>query len=150
MEPSMIAHEWLERGKAAHSPIDAFTDLWRGFNNLYGHGDAREIDRIKGYLSAHIPSGVASQVISTYRDQVAYLLSQPVMDMRGNGRDTAAAIAAFRGTENPLDQLCELLAIIYQIRCNLQHGQKSPTANRDLHLCECAAPIVAAIVAHSV
>ena len=146
----MVASEWLERGKAAHSPIEAFSDFWRGFNNLYGHGRASEIDRIKGYLSARIPPDIASLIISTYPEQVAYLLSQPVIDMRGNGRDTATAIAAFQATTNQLDQLRELFVIIYQVRCNLQHGQKSPTVYRDLYLCECSAPIVAAVVAHSV
>lgn len=146
----MVAREWLKRGKSAHSPIDAFTDFWRGFNNLYGPGGAREIDRIKGYLSAHVPPDVASKIISTHPDQVAYLLSRPVTDMHGNGRDTAAAIADFKGTGDPLEQLRSLFTIIYQARCNLQHGQKSPTVDRDLRLCECSAPIVCAVVAHSV
>jgi hypothetical protein len=146
----MVAREWLKRGEVAHSPIDAFTDFWRGFNNLYGPGGAREIDRIKGYLSAHIPSAVASTIISSHPNQVAYLVSKPVIDMRGNGRDTAVAIADFKETGDPLERLRALFTIIYQVRCNLQHGQKSPTVDRDLRLCECSAPIVSAVVAHSV
>jgi hypothetical protein len=146
----MVAREWLERGKAANSSIDAFTDFWRGFNKLYGHSGAREIDRIKDYLSTHIPTGVASQIISAHPSEVGYLLSKPVIDMRGNGRDTAAAIAAFQATTDPLLKLCEIFAVIYQVRCNLQHGQKSPTVDRDLKLCECSAPLVAAVVSHFV
>lgn len=146
----MVAREWLERGRAAQSPIDAFTDFWRGFNNLYGPGSGIELDRIKSYLSAHTPPDIASQIISTHQEQVDYLLSQPVIDMRGNGRDTAAAIAAFQAARNPIDQLRELFAVIYQVRCNLQHGQKSPAVDRDLRLCECSAPLVAAVVEHSV
>jgi hypothetical protein len=147
----MSAHEWLKRGKAAHSPIDAFTDFWRGFNNLYGLTDGRtELARIQAFLTANISAVAAALILANHPQQVTYLLSQPIIDMRGNGRDTAAAIAAFAANTDAQIKLGELFAVIYQIRCNLEHGQKSPTDDRDVRLCECSAPIVAAVVIHSV
>ncbi len=146
----MIAREWLERGANAQSPFEAFTNFWIAFNNLYGPDGAREIDRIVGFLSDNTTTTQASKVIQDHPDQIAYLLSEPVIDMRGNGRDTAEAIVAFHGTADPLEQLRQLFRVIYQVRCNLLHGQKSPTVVRDEHLCNCSAPIVAAVAANSV
>lgn len=147
----MPAREWLKRGRAAQSPIDSFTDFWRGFNNLYGPTRGpTELARIRAFLAARVSSADAAPILANHPRQVAYLLSQPVIDMRGNGRDTAAAIANFAASHDPQVKLCELFAIIYQVRCNLEHGQKSPTVDRDVRLCESSAPIVAAVVAHSV
>lgn len=146
----MLAREWLERGHSAKSPIEAFTDFWRGFNNLYSaHAGATEIAKIRGFLTARVASAAAAKILSAHPQHVTYLLSQPVIDMRCNGKDTADAIAAFQVTGNSREQLCELFAVIYQVRCNLEHGQKSPTVDRDLRLCESSAPLVEAVVAHS-
>lgn len=143
----MLAREWLQRGKLAQSPIEAFTDFWRAFNNLYSTSPgADELARIRAFLMANVPPIAAATMLSFHREQMDYLLSQPVIDMRGNGRNTEAAIAAFRAGGNHQENLRELFAIIYQVRCNLQHGQKSPTVERDLRLCDCSAPFIAAVI----
>jgi len=147
----MPSREWLQRGQAAESPIDAFTDFWRGFNSLYGATSGRtELAKIHTFLEAKISSAAAEPILGNHSEQVAYLLSQPVIDMRGNGRNTAAAIAAVKASHDAQVKLCELFTIIYQVRCNLEHGQKSPTVERDVRLCECSAPFVAAVVANSI
>ena len=145
----MPAHEWLQRGHASESPINAFTDFWRGFNNLYAiTRGSSEVVRIRAFLGANVPSAVAARILGSHPQQVAYLLSQPVEDMRGNGRNTSDVIAEVKASSDAQAKLCGLFAIIYQVRCNLEHGQKSPTAERDVRLCECSAPLVAAVVAH--
>jgi hypothetical protein len=141
------AREWLERGKQMSDPIDAFSSHWRGFNNLFssvGHGQER--DRIKSYLAANISPEQAQEVLDSNTDQVAYLLSQPVIDMRGNGKDTSLNIEAFGGAADTKAKLSELFMAIYQVRCNLEHGQKSPSRDRDVQLCACAAPIVSYVL----
>jgi hypothetical protein len=145
----MVAREWLKRGQSAKPPIDAFTDFWRGLNSLYSaYAGATEVAKIRAFLSARVSSAAAAKMLSSHPQDVTYLLSQPVIDMRGNGRDTAVAIAAFHASDNSQEKLCELFAVIYQVRCNLEHGQKSPNVERDLRLCECSAPMVEAVVAH--
>jgi hypothetical protein len=141
--PIVSARQWLDRGNAAQSPIDAFSDFWRGFNNLYAQ---TELTKVKAFLAARVLSEEAERILADHPRHVAYLLSQPIIDMRGNGRDTSAAIRAFQASDDAQVKLGELFAIIYQARCNLMHGQKSPTDDRDLKLCECCAPIVAAVV----
>lgn len=91
----MVAREWLKRGQSAKPPIDAFTDFWRGLNSLYSaYAGATEVAKIRAFLSARVSSAAAAKMLSSHPQDVTYLLSQPVIDMRGNGRDTAVAIAA--------------------------------------------------------
>lgn len=143
----MKAREWFERGKQAADSIDAFSNFWRGFNNLFSPiGNGQERDKIRSFLSRHITEVQAKEIIESNVAGVAYLLSQPVIDMRGNGRDTASCIQAFNATTESLVKLQELFMVIYQVRCNLEHGQKSPHTERDVQLCKSAAPLVAYVV----
>lgn len=92
----MKAREWLGRGKQMADPIDAFSNYWRGFNNLFSSvGSGQERDLIKSYLGAHITSEQSQEILDTNAANIDYLLSQPVIDMRGNGKDTSPNIQAF-------------------------------------------------------
>ena len=59
---------------------------------------------------------------------------------------TASNIKAFLKLNDSISKLQELFMVIYQVRCNLEHGQKSPRRDRDIQLCQSASPIVARIV----
>ena len=146
---TMKAREWLERGRGETSSIDAMSDYWRGFNNLYAatrdRGDER--NKIRNYFDQTVSSQHAQEILAVDGQALAYLLSRPVIDMRGNGRDTRPSMEAFAASADPIVKLKELFMIIYQVRCNLEHGDKSPTEDRDLALCRAAAPFVAAVVA---
>lgn len=48
--------------------------------------------------------------------------------MRGNGKDTTPYIHAFEFATDALAKLKEIFMVIYQVRCNLEHGQKSPSS----------------------
>lgn len=69
--------------------------------------------------------------------------------MRGNGKDTSQHIAQFGAAATALEKIGALFMIIYQVRCNFEHGQKSPTRARDRMLCEAACPFVADVVRHA-
>lgn len=143
----MKAREWHDRGKQAHDPIDALSNFWRGFNNLYFPlGAGQERDKIRLFLSERIAEANAQELLTAHAVGVDYLLSQPVIDMRGNGRDTMPNIQAFHAAMDSLTRLQELFMVIYQVRCNLEHGQKSPRRERDIQLCQSAFPIVADVV----
>lgn len=144
----MKAREWYRRGQQAKAPIDALSDFWRAFNNLFAPvPGAAERDKIKKFLADKVVHEQAQKILDSHCTEIDYLLSQPVVDMRGNGRDTSANIQKFRNVPDPVAKLNELFMVIYQIRCNLEHGQKSPSRDRDVALCRCAAPIVADVVA---
>lgn len=144
----MIAREWLELGRVEESPINKLTNYWRGFNNLYSTAQIRgnERDKIKGYLTSTVSHKDAQEILEIDIQALDYLLSQPVIDMRGTGLDTQQEINAFGGNTDHKAKLVELFLIIYQVRCNLEHGQKSPTSNRDVKLCRTAAPFVANVL----
>ena len=143
----MKAREWYERGQKAGGPIDALSDYWRGFNNLFFPVKAgTEREKIKQFLSEKLNASQAFDVLENHKPEVDYLLSQPVIDMRGNGKDTAIDARAFHESTDPLEKLSHLFMVIYQVRCNLEHGQKSPSRDRDQELCRCASPIVAHVV----
>ncbi len=88
----------------------------------------------------------AKELIDGHQKEIAYLISQPVVDMRGNGRDTEESINEYNSSGDNLERLKALFKIIYQVRCNLEHGQKSPTRERDIELCSSSWPLVAEIV----
>ncbi len=143
----MKAREWHERGKQATDPIEAFSSFWRAFNNLYfGVCHGQERVRIKFYLRGNVSEAAAQQLLASCAEQIDYLFSQPIIDMRGNGRDTAPHVEAFGIAADPVTKVEELFMVIYQVRCNLEHGQKSPRRERDVRLCLCGAPIVAEVV----
>jgi len=142
------ARKWLERGQKANDPFNALTDVWRAFNNLFYSAQGRtEREKIKAFLASKVSREDALAVLEKHQERITYLLSQPVIDMRGNGRDTTQNILAFHAaTGDPVGRVVELFMVVYQIRCNLEHGQKSPDRERDLQLCKCASPVVAYVV----
>ena len=143
----MKAREWLERGLETEDPVDKLSNLWRGFNNLYAtENGGPERDKIKNFLSGNITEDFASEIIDKSNDDIVYLLSQPVIDMRGNGRDTQSDIDLFETSESRLRKLEAVFMVIYQVRCNLEHGQKSPSRNRDKNLCLHSSNIVTEVL----
>ncbi len=130
----MKAREWLLQGRQASDPANAFSCFWRGFNNLYSNPSPEpepEREKIKRFLSERLPEAKAQDILQANPACVAYLLSQPVIDMRGNGKDTAGHIELFNSAVNSSVKLQEVVMVIYQVRCNLEHGQKSPSRDRD-------------------
>ena len=143
----MKAKQWFYRSRKRKDPIDRFSDLWRSFNNLYADMDgATERDRISDFLTKNISEGSASRVLSEGRKSVEALIQEPIVDMRGNGRSTAGQIANFTSADCNLDRLMSLLQMVYQVRCNLEHGQKSPTRPRDVELCRASSEIMQSIL----
>jgi hypothetical protein len=129
----MKARKWLDRGLDRSDPIDSLTDLWRGFNNLFYQCEgSTERKKIKNFISQSVSEETASQLIAGHKQEIEYLLSQPVIDMRGNGRDTSPSIKAYTDANSCIEKLKEIFLVIYQVRCNLEHGQKSPDRERDI------------------
>ncbi|MCC5795927.1 MAG: hypothetical protein JJU48_01205 [Methylophaga sp.] len=143
----MKAREWLQRSREAQDPIDGFSNAWRAFNHLYfPENGTSERDKIQQYLESKVDEDIADRILEDYGDEVNYLLAQPVIDMRGNGRNTARNIESFQGGLTALSKVKEPFMIIYQVRCNLEHGQKSPSRERDVELCRAACPLVDHVV----
>lgn len=136
-EIDMKAKEWLKKGVATKDPMDRFSNLWKGFNNLFAsENGGTERNKIKNYLSSsNLSEDSASEIITECNEAIGYLLSKPVVNMRDNGRDTQRDIDTFESAKSKLEKLNALFMVIYQVRCTLEHGQKSPNRKRDIILC---------------
>lgn len=145
----MKAREWLELGNASDSPFDALSNYWRGFNNLFA-GRGKERTLISDYLRTKIDEKFAHDLLEEHSKAAKELLLMPVIDMRGSGRDTVQHIEEFHLAKSSLEKLVALFMIIYQVRCNFEHGQKSPSRARDKTLCDSACPFVAGVLSHTV
>lgn len=147
-EEPVKAREWLERGSAAGDSFDALSNYWKGFNNLFaGNGQERQL--ISAFLKSRLDEQFAKNILNEHAEEANDLLSTPVIDMRRNGKDTSQYIAQFRIAPTALEKLDALFMIIYQVRCNFDHGQKSPSVARDQMLCKAACPFVAKVVRHA-
>ena len=142
---NLKSKEWLDRGDNAQDAFGAFDDYWKGFNNCYaGKGPERQL--IKNFLEHRIKEEDAKDLISQNSTGINYLLSEPAIDMRGNGNDTSQYMDEYNNSESNSGKLVAIFMIIYQIRCNLVHGQKSPSRDRDLHLCESSCGLIRGVI----
>ena len=142
----MKAKKWIMRARGREDAIDRFSDLWLAFNNQYAGYAGDERTKIKRFADDRLTDADAGRILKQCGDEVAYLTKWPVVDMRRNGRDTRGNIHAYHDAEPNAEKLKQILLIAYQVRCNLMHGQKSPDRNRDNRLCECAAPVILAVL----
>lgn len=141
-----MAREWLDRGRNALSPFDALRDFWAGFNRLYGHNARPVRERIRAYLLANFRTDEAAAILASHVPELACLTKRPILDMRGNGRDTALDRETYFQSANAVEKLISIFMIVYQIRCNLEHGQKLPSSVEDSQFCAAGAAIVANVL----
>ncbi|ECB4197555.1 hypothetical protein EW906_19735 [Salmonella enterica subsp. enterica serovar Bijlmer] len=139
----MKAQEWLNRGRLTEDPMDAFSNYYRGLNHLFSSiTKGSERDKITYILQEKISDENAADILNAHSKNVDILISEPVIDMRGNGKNTAIHIQNFKNGENNIEKLKSIFMIIYQIRCNFEHGQKSPSRERDISLCKNSLPLL--------
>ncbi|ECG1420349.1 TPA_asm: hypothetical protein GND15_002381 [Salmonella enterica subsp. salamae serovar 58:d:z6] len=139
----MKAQEWLDRGRLTEDPMDAFSNYYRGLNHLFSSiTNGSERDKIAHLLQENISNENAADILNTYSKNVENLISEPVIDMRGNGKNTGAYIDNFKSAKDNIEKLKNIFMIIYQIRCNFEHGQKSPNRKRDIYLCKNSLPLL--------
>jgi hypothetical protein len=142
----MKAIEWLDRGLNQNDPIDCLSNCWMGFNNLYSNASGAEVDSIKSFIDANVNNETAQELLDNHQTEITYFMSRPVFDMRGNGRSSQRDINNYNSTTCAITKLKSILMVVYQVRCNLMHGQKSPSRERDVDLCKHSWPFVAELV----
>lgn len=141
----MKAREWMERGSTSKDSFDALSNYWRGFNNLFA-GLGQERDLISKFLQSTFNEDFAQSLLDAHAQAAKELLSAPVIDMRGNGKDTSQHIENFEAANTAMERLITLFMIIYQVRCNFEHGQNSPNRERDQMLCAAACSLLKDVV----
>lgn len=139
----MKAREWFDKGEHEEDVFNSFFHFWQAFNSIY-HDQKKSAERIKinNFFNNNFSEQIAIDILENHSPEIDLLLSSPIIDMNTQAKDTSENISAFYATDNSLDKLQQLFMIIYQVRCNLVHGQKSPSRKRDLDLCKSATPIL--------
>lgn len=149
------AQEWLEEGRKSiinkENPMDSFDDFYKALNSLYNYMEGEhERKKIKNLIQTKISQVYAKEILEKYNKDIDYLLSEPVIDMKAIENNTNRNIIIYRKAKNNIQKLQEIFMIIYQIRCNLDHGNKSPSRERDCILCQHSLPFLESIVAKCV
>lgn len=98
----MKAREWLERGAANGDSFDALSNYWRGFNGLFA-GQNQERQLISAFLQSKLNEQFAQSLLGAHANEANELLSLPINDMRGNGKDTSQYIAQIHAAAAALD-----------------------------------------------
>lgn len=124
-----------------HSPADwsEFSQLWIAFNAIYGGElDARERSRVMSCIRRNFSQGAALRVLRTVRASVDRVLEVPPGSMLLKRNDpnfraaTQRCSALYRNREEKANgRLAAVGGVIYQVRCNLIHGNKDPDDARD-------------------
>ena len=119
-----------------------FANAWMAFNSLYGgEPDADERRRVMALVRRLISKAQARRILSQIAPVVDRLLKVPPGDMRREHWDPAFRRVSQRlarqyhlSSADAVSRLAAVAGILYQVRCNLIHGSKDPTVQRDRDL----------------
>jgi hypothetical protein len=124
---------WQVKGQKESDPFVKFFIFYVCFDAWITAESGKDSDRGKLHWFTSTNNCLKERRLDFWRSpQTQALLKSlqmlsPVEDMRPNHRGEYKAL-------NDINSLEEVVNFIYQIRCNLFHGSKSPMADRDAQL----------------
>jgi hypothetical protein len=124
-----IADAWYRHATSSDrtDEFDQFVYLWFALNALYGQylqNDERAAIREMLDTERHhfLKPGLVNVLTG---NSARFFARRIIRDARGNGRDTREhAITLCNPSRNNMRRLRAFLMILYQVRCNLFHGNK--------------------------
>src|SRR5208283_747131 len=141
-----VAKSWVHKAKEEKDPFDKFVYLWFAFNALYGQYLEKEDDKekylictcSKDYLK-QVPRRNLQSILN--KDYVRFFENRIIRDCRRkSGKDTRENVSSLKNTSNTLSyRVTSLLLILYQVRCNLFHGDKMYERDSDQEVIKNAA-----------
>lgn len=119
-----------------------FLRLWTAFNCLYGEDHVgTERDRAMRVVKKYLSSSNAQLLLEQSAAAAYDVIATPPGDMRKDLSDpqfreqtVRCADAYSDQTKQGNERLAGLIGVIYQVRCNLLHGDKNPDDARDILL----------------
>lgn len=127
MDVNRVALSWLSKAKSEQDCFNKFISLWFSFNALYNKLITVDERNAIGDLIYSEEYQIDETRIRTILNSssVKFFTKRIIRDCRGNGHDTAEDAVILADAHRPLKRrLKALLIILYQIRCNLFHGNK--------------------------
>jgi hypothetical protein len=123
------------------SPRDwrEFSNLWMAFNAIYGgEPDRRERSRVMACIRRSFTERAALRVLRSVTRSIDRILELPPGNLLLNRYDSSFRAASQRcaaiyrnRSESSVGRLAAVGGVLYQIRCNLIHGDKDPDTERD-------------------
>lgn len=131
-----------------------FLRLWAAFNCLYGEeAHSRERERVMGVVQRYLSESDAHRLIDQTAAAAREIIATSPGDMRKDAADTQfreqteRCATVYRDCTKPSNErLAGLMGVIYQVRCNLLHGDKDPDDNRDMSLVRRSSAVLQAVV----
>ena len=108
-----------------------FMAAYIALNHLYGYKRGDERKQMVNYLSSHCNG------INPFELDVSEYLSSPIQDMRPGENNSIVVTPGDRDS---------LFNAIYQVRCNLFHGDKLLGSDRDKRLAQQGADVIIKIL----
>ena len=135
--------------------VSEFRDNWlavQAYSTAYENGgDQRRtiIDAIESSLSEE----TCQDALADFACDIEYLHNSPVGDLRFEDsnerffRNGSRDIQAVLNTDNSSQtRLANLVCVVYQIRCNLDHGHKELTTGRSQKLFDIGNRVISAVI----
>lgn len=139
--PSPILRAELARRLRTVTPADwaEFATLWMAFNAIYGgEPDERERSRVMGAIRRYTTDRAARHLLCQVRLSIDRVVAIPPGNMAldaGSLRFREASrrcVTAYQDLEqSSRARLSAIGGVLYQVRCNLVHGDKDPNVPRD-------------------
>jgi hypothetical protein len=119
-----------------------FIGSWMGFNAVYEAASGKtERERLMDVSRRFVSASDALRILDRCHKSIQFLTELPPGNTRFNPgdtrfreRSTIDLLTVNDGTAAPNERLAHLMAVVYQIRCNLVHGSKDPDNLRDRRL----------------
>ena len=116
-----------------------FTNLWMAFNAIYGgEPDRRERSRVMASIRRCFSEQGALRILRAVTRSIDRILEVPPGNLLLNKYDphfraaSQRCAALYRNRrESSAGRLAAAAGVLYQVRCNLIHGDKDPDSERD-------------------
>lgn len=133
------ASRWYKRGKQETDPFDKFIDMWISYNAIYSdtHGDY-EIDRAANCAGNIYSKNVQKYNVLLSTEDAQYFGKRKIVDCKNSkytAEDSRAKIECYDPSDykSCAEAFESLIKCIYKVRCNLFHGDKTPSGPVDFN-----------------
>lgn len=126
-----VAKVWLEKAREEDDEYNSFIASWIAFNALYNEqSNHNEKDRITAFIEK-IKNPIYEELLADIN-----AFQEPIRDLRPEStKTTQTDIDQMNKSDSALGtRLAGLMRCIYQVRCNLFHGDKFIENSRNRHL----------------
>ena len=152
--PSLQAELSYRIRTSAPKEWNEFAALWMAFNSVYGgETDSRERARVMSCIRRNFTDRAALRVLRAATKPVDRILEIPPGNMLLNRWDPKFRAASQRSAalyrnkgETAVGRLAAVGGVLYQVRCNLIHGNKDPNKDRDRMLVRESVAILEALL----